>query len=110
MATEIVFKLEQNPDGFTQALAPDCKVKIKKTYGYLYLNYEKRESRIVGTYVNLRLEGENVLADVKLFDKYQSLESRFGYSIEGEIAKKNDKNEVEDIVVTGVGAIMDSKS
>lgn len=109
MKTELVFKLEKEPTGFGQVFAQNCKVKIKNTEGLLYLNYEKRPERVVGSYKNLRQEGEMILADVQLFEKLRVIEDRIEYAIEGAISQKNDKGEVEAIEVKGVGALMDNK-
>lgn len=109
MKTELIFKLEKEPAGFGQVFDSNCSVKIKKTEGNLYLNYEKRAERIVGSYKNLRQEGENILADVEIFDKLKVLESRLEYSIEGAILEKNENGEVKSIEVNSVAALMDSK-
>jgi len=110
MKTQLVFKMEQKPDGYGQTFAPNCKVKIEKTDGQLYLNYEKRAERIVGHYKNLRQEGELLLAEVELFPHAKSVEDRFEYAIEGGIISKNSSNEVESISVKGVSAVMHFKS
>lgn len=109
METKLVFKLEKEPAGFGQVFAQNCDIKIKKTEGILYLNYEKRSERAVGSYKNLRQEGENIVADVQLFEKLRVIESRIDYSIEGAISQKNSKGEVEAIEVHGVGALMDNR-
>lgn len=109
MKTELIFKLEKNPNGFNEVFAPNCEVKIKNREGLLYLNYEKRAQRIVGSYKNLRQEGEVILADVKLVQSIVSIESRFEFSIEGSVIKHNDSGEVELLEVSGVAAIMDNK-
>jgi len=109
METKLVFKLEKEPAGFGQVFAQNCDVKIKNTEGLLYLNYEKRAERVVGSYKNLRKEGENILADVELFEKLRVIENRIDYSIEGAISQKNEKGEIEAIEVRGVGALMDNK-
>lgn len=106
--TQLVFKLEKEPAGFGQVFVPNCEVKIKNTEGLLYLNYEKRAERIVGSYKNLRQEGEMILADVQLIESLTTIENRFDYAIEGTM-KKNDKGEVTSIEVRGVGALMDNK-
>lgn len=110
MKTQIVFKLEKEPDGFGQVFAPDCKIDIKNKEGLLYLNYEKRTQRVVGSYKNLRQEGEVILADVELRGDLTPIEHRIGYAIEGAVVKKNNNNEATSIVVKGVGALMDSES
>ena len=94
MKTQLVFKLEKEPKGFGQVFTQDCDIKIKNTEGLLYLNYEKRSERVVGSYKNLRKDGENILADVELFEKLRVIEDRIDYSIEGAISRKNDKGEV----------------
>ena len=109
METKLVFKLEKEPAGFGQVFAQNCDVKIKNTEGLLYLNYEKRSERVVGSYKNLRKDGENILADVEIFEKLRVIESRINYAIEGAISRKNDKGEVEAIEVQGVGALMDNR-
>ena len=109
MKTQLVFKLEKEPAGFGQVFAPNCSVKIKKSEGHLYLNYEKRAERVVGFYKNLRQEGENILADVEIFEKLKPVENRFEYSIEGAILEKNTNDEVTSIEVQGIGALMDNK-
>lgn len=108
--TQLVFKLEKEPNGFNQVFAPNCEVKIKNTEGLLYLNYEKRAERVVGLYKNLRQEGEAILADVMLNESLSPIEFRFDYAIEGAISKRNDKGEVESVEVLGVGVLMDNKS
>jgi len=110
MTTQLVFKMEKNPDGYNQTFAPNCKVKIEKTEGQLYLNYEKRAERIVGSYSNLRQEGELILADIKLLPHAEQVESRFEYAIEGGILNRNSNGDVDSIKVKGVSAIMHSKS
>ena len=110
MKTELVFKLEKEPKGFGQVFAQNCNVKIKNTYGLLYLNYEKRAERVVGSYKNLRQEGELILADVELFEKLRVIENRLEYAIEGAISRKNEKGEVEAIEIRGVGALMEFRS
>lgn len=109
MKTELVFKLEKEPKGFGQVFTQDCDIKIKKTEGIFYLNYEKRSERAVGSYKNLRKEGENILADVELFEKLLVIENRIDYAIEGAISLKNSKGEVEAIEIHGVGALMDNR-
>jgi len=109
MKTEIVFKLEKNPDGFNQTFSPNCKVNISSPDGVLYLNYEKRAERVVGFYKNLRQEGEVILADVELHNQVKLVEDRIEYAIEGSIVKKNENNEVEEVNVKGVGALMHNK-
>lgn len=108
--TQLVFKLEKEPNGFNQVFAPNCEVKIKNTDGVLYLNYEKRAERVVGSYKNLRQEGEMILADVQLIESLTSIEDRIEYAIEGAVIKKNDNGEAESIEVRGVGALMENKS
>lgn len=110
MKDQIVFKLEKEPNGFSQVFAPDCKIDIKNKEGLLYLNYEKRAQRVVGSYKNLRQEGEVILADVELRGDLTPVEHRITYSIEGDVVKKNDNNEAISIVIQGVGALMDSES
>lgn len=110
MKTKLVFKLEKEPAGFSQVLSEKCKVKIKNTEGLLYLNYEKRAERVVGSYKNLRQEGELILADVELKDQLKTIEGRFEYAIEGSVLAKNDNGEAEEIEVRGVGALMENKS
>lgn len=109
MKTQLVFKLEKNPEGFSQTLAADCKVKIDRTEGIMYLNYENRVERAVGRYANLRQEGENILADVELFEKLQPIEERLEYSIEGSVMAKNENDEAKSIRIKGVAALMHNK-
>lgn len=108
--TQLVFKLEKEPVGFGQVFTQNCEVKIKRTDGPLYLNYEKRAERIVGSYKNLRQEGEMILADIQLAKSLAPIENRFEYAIEGAVIKKNNNGEVESIEISGVGAIMENKS
>lgn len=110
MKTELVFKLEKEPNGFNQIFSPNCKIKINKPEGLLYLNYEHRPERVIGYYENLRQDGEVFLADIKLFDNMKVIEHRFEYAIEGYIMKKNEQNEVESIEIKGVSALMYSES
>jgi hypothetical protein len=107
--TELVFKLEKNPEGFSQVLAQNCEVKIKNSEGLLYLNYEHRPERVVGSYKNLRQEGELILADVRLIESLTPIEDRIEFSIEGSVLKKNEAGEAEAIEVKGVGALMHNK-
>ena len=110
MKTELVFKLEKNPDGYRgQTFCPSCEVKINNPKGFLYLNYEHREERIMGHYSNLRREGEVILADVELFEKHKILEPRFEYAIEGGIISRNDKNEITSVTINGVSVLMHNK-
>lgn len=109
MKTELVFKLEKEPAGFGQVFSPNCKVKIDNKDGQVYLNYEHRIERVVGSYTNLRQEGEVILADVEVFGKLKGLEDRIEYAIEGSIIQKNEKGEVESIRIKGVGALMSNK-
>jgi hypothetical protein len=102
--------MEKNPDGYGQTFAQNCKVKIERTEGQLYLNYEKRAERIVGHFTNLRQEGELILADISLLPHAASVESRLEYAIEGGIVSKNESNEVDSLNVKGVSAVMHFKS
>lgn len=106
--TQLVFKLEKNPDGFSYMFAEDCKFTIEKTDGPLYLNYEKRPERVVGFYNNLRQEGDLLLADIRLVESLTPIEERLEFSIEGAV-QKNDQNEVKSVKVVGVSAIMHNK-
>lgn len=110
METKLIFKMEKNPEGFNVTLAPDCKIKIVKEEGQLYLNYEKRAERIVGHFKNLRQEGESILAEVNLLRHAKDVESRFEYAIEGAILNKNEAGEADLIEVRGVAAIMQHSS
>lgn len=110
MKTELVFKLEREPQGFNQVFAQGCKVNIKNPDGVLYLNYEKRPERVVGFYKNLRQEGELFLADIELHHQVKVVEDRFEYAIEGAVLSKNDKGEAELVDVKGVSAIMHTES
>lgn len=107
--TQLVFKLEKKPAGFSQVLAEGCKVVIEKTSGPLYLNYEKRPERVVGFYDNLRQEGELILADIRLVESLTPIEPRLDFSIEGSVSKHNDEGEAEAIKIVGVSALMDNK-
>lgn len=107
MKTKLIFKLEGEPEGFNAKLSPDCKVKITNKKGPLILNYENR--RIVGSYDNLRLEGEVILADIELNDDLKLMEDRFQYSISGKVLDHNDKNEGNLISVDAAVAIMNNK-
>lgn len=109
MKNQVVFKIEKNPPGFNVFLAPDCEIKIITSAGLLYLNYEQRQERAVGSYKNLRREGDTILADVELFKNFQDLEERFDYSISGAVVGKNDFDEASSIVIQGVGALMENK-
>lgn len=109
MKTEIVFKLEKTPVGFNQVLAPNCQVKIGNTSGTMYLNYEYRTERAVGRYENLRREGEQILADVELFDKLKVIEDRIEYAIAGAVISKNSEGEAELILIASVAALMHNK-
>lgn len=109
MKTELVFKLEKEPDGYRQVFAQNCKFSIKNSDGLLYLNYEKRQERVVGFYKNLKQDGEVFVADIILHEQVQSVEHRLEYVIEGKILKKDNKGEVESVEITGLGALMDNK-
>lgn len=104
MKTQLVFKLEKQPLGYGQTFAPDCKVKILNTKGHVYLDYNRKW--IMGSFENLRQEGEIILADVELFKNNEVIEHRLEYAVEGAYLDKNDKGEITSIAVKGVGALM----
>jgi hypothetical protein len=108
MKTKLVFKLERSPEGFGQIFSPNCNIEIINNKGFVYLNYEKRNSRIMGHFDNLRKEGEVIVADITLFERHIPIEHRLEYAIEGFIVSKNDK-EVTSLKISGIGALMDSK-
>lgn len=109
MKTELVFKLEKEPVGYGQVFSPNCKIKIEKTEGTTYLNYENRSERAVGYFKNLRQEGELLLAEVCLYENLKSIEDRIEYAIEGAVIKKNEAGEVESVRIYGVAALMHNK-
>jgi hypothetical protein len=108
--TQMVFKIEKNPNGYGQSIASDCKFDIPQKDGLLYLNYEKRPERVVGAYKNLRQEGEVLLADVSLVESLTTIEHRFEYGIDASVLSKNDSGDATSVQVRGVSAIMHSNS
>lgn len=109
MKTELVFKLEKEPSGYGKVFAPNCQVKIARTEGLMFLNYENRTERAMGHFKNLRQEGELILADVELFENVKNLEDRFEYAIDGAILKKNENEEVLSVTIKGVAVLMHNK-
>jgi hypothetical protein len=107
MKTELVFRLENEPAGYGNKFSPNCKIDIKNTKGVLYLDYSKRHP--VGMFENLRSTGELILADVEIFQNFKEVEHRFEYAIEGNILKKNDQNECEEVQINSVGVLMPPK-
>lgn len=104
MKTELVFKLERSPDGYGTVFAHNCRVDVKSTKGQIYLDNNSRHP--IGSYENLRLEGEVLLADIKVYDKMLPIEERFDYSIVGKVISTNENKECTALEVTGVGALM----
>jgi hypothetical protein len=104
--TELVFKLEGEPNGYGQKFAPNCKVDIKADNGFVYLDYNNKY--LMGAFQNLRQEGEVLLADITLFEHHEVISHRLEYSIAGSM-KKNDDGECTHLTVTGVGALMPPK-
>jgi hypothetical protein len=109
MSTELVFKLEKNPEGFDYTFASDCKIEIRNTEGNLYLNYENRIERIVGSFKNMRTEGECILAEVKLFENLEPIKHRLEFAIDGAILSQNSNGEVDHIVANRPAVIMHNK-
>lgn len=107
--TQLVFKLEQKPDGYGQVFSQNCKITIERTDGPLYLNYDKRQQRVMGFFNNLRQEGEAIIADIRLLDTMMPIEDRLEYAIEGAISKRNEKDEAEEVKIKGVSALMHNK-
>lgn len=108
MKTQLVFKLEKQPQDYNQMFAPNCKVNISNTKGIIYLDYDRRHA--VGAFENLQTNGEIVTADITIFEKMKIIEHRFEYSIEGDIVKKNDDQLIEEISITGVAVTMPSRN
>ena len=107
MKTELVFKLEKEPKGYGQRFVPGCKVTVKNTKGIMYLDYSNRHP--VGTFENLRCDGEQVLADVELFEKFRNLEHRFEYAISGSVKEKNNDGECNEVQIEAVAVLMPAK-
>lgn len=106
MKTELVFKLSREPDGYGQLFAPDCVVNVVNTKGILYLEYNSRHP--VGSFENLRCDGENILADIEIFEHFKNIEHRFDYAIGGHVAKQENA-EAKMVLVHSVGALMKTK-
>ena len=106
MKTELVFKLEREPQGYGVIFSPNCKINIVNTKGVLYLDYNKRHP--VGMFENLRQQGELLMADVEIFENVQSVEHRFEYAIQGD-AKRNENDECIQAEIYSVSALMPSK-
>jgi hypothetical protein len=104
MKTKLVFKLEHEPKGYGHIFSPKCKIDVVEEKGIVYLDYNKRTP--VGTFENLKNDGENITADVTIFENLQDVEHRFEYSVEGSILKKNESNECEEAKIFGVSASM----
>lgn len=107
--TELIFKLEKNLEGFSFTFAPNCKIEIANTEGNLYLNYENRIERIVGSFKNMRTEGECILADVKLFENLEPIKERLEFAIDGAVLSQNANGEVDHIVANRPAVIMHNK-
>ena len=107
MKTELVFRLEKEPNGYRQIFSSKCKIKIVNTKGILYLDYNKRHP--VGSFENLRNSGELIIADIEIWQNFKLLEDRFEYAIEGSITKKNKQNECEEVEIKSVAALMPPK-
>jgi hypothetical protein len=107
VATELVFKLEKEPKGYKHSFAPNCKVNVPNTKGIVYLDYDRRHA--VGTFENLRTDGEVVTADITIFEKMKVIEERFEYAIEGDIIKTNDDQMVEEVSIKGVAVTMPAR-
>jgi hypothetical protein len=104
MKTKLVFKLESEPQGYGLKFSPKCKIDVVEQKGIVYLDYDKRHP--VGTFENLRNDGENITADVTVFENMKEVEHRFDYSIEGSILKKNEADECEEAKIFGVAVTM----
>ena len=108
MKTELIFKIEKEPVGYGQQFSPNCKIHISRDKGILYLDYQRRHP--VGSFQNLRTNGDLVLADIEIFQNFKDIEYRFEYAIDGAIVKKNEKNECEEVEIHSITALMPFKN
>lgn len=104
MAEKIVFKLEKNPKGHTQSFAENCEIQIAKTKGILFLHFN--HSWPIGSFDNLRRDGDTVLADVEIFKNHKIYEDRFEYAISGTVLESNEEGEAKSVRIDGVSALM----
>lgn len=110
--TEVVFRLEKEPNVYGNIFSQNCKIEIERTGGTIYLNYENRHDSVVGSFENLRIDNEVVLADIILFDeslKIKEIQDRIEYAIEGGIVKRSESGEVEHFKIKRVAVLMHNK-
>lgn len=105
MKTKLVFKFEKEPVGFGQVFSQNCKFILRNTNGSLSVDYKRNIECCIGSYENLRQEGELIFADIFLMEKYSSMEDNLEYTVEGRVLARNFKKEVEEVEIVGVTAI-----
>jgi len=104
MKQQVVFKLQNRVAGFHHPFAQNCKINLLKSEGLVYLNYQKTMQNVVAMFENLSVHGgEAITADITYTDN-NSVEKHTRISLDAYV-KHNDKNEVSEIYVIGLGAV-----
>lgn len=98
MTTKAVFRPEHEPFGYGRKFAIDCRYDIKSQNGLILWDNNPRYA--VGTFSNLRREGEVFVADVKMFEHAEIPEGELDFSISGHFLGFNENNEASHVRIS----------